>query len=498
MGEIDELLANARAFAERRQVLAAGVCVAIATALFLPGRDVLDRANWGLGYLAIVVIVAGTTGTRGAIAGALLAFAAWDVFFLPPYFSAIPTHLGDWLLLATFLGVGLALALRTAQWRSRETDVRARELDAEALSRLAVELPGAEDVRAMGELLLDVLCERTGADRGAVFVAEEGRPLVVATVGEASADKHVHHMLMMRAPSDVDLGDALLLPLPGERTTLGAVLLGRTGVPFDAHERRILRSASSLAAAWLSQAGLRAEAVQAAALLEADRLKSVFVSSVSHQLKTPLASALATTTGLLEPGADLRERRVREELAAVTQDLERLGASIRDLLDLAALESDSWRPHAEPCEIGDVVGSMLAVLGRQRERVRIEVPERLPYVRGDFGQLVRAIGNVVENALAYSPEGAPVVLRVRLDGDELRLVVDDAGPGIPEAEREAVFRKFYRCEGRQHPSTSTGLGLAIAHQIVGAHDGRLLVENSPAGGARFVFALPIDWSGEAV
>jgi two-component system, OmpR family, sensor histidine kinase KdpD len=261
---------------------------------------------------------------------------------------------------------------------------------------------------------------------------------------------------------------------------------------MTADDGRLLAAVSNLAAASLERQRLEADAAHTEALREADRLKSTLVSSVSHELKTPLAAATARVTGLVEVGEGCDATRVRQELLAVAEDLSRLNDSIGDLLDLSRLESDAWQPRFEPHDVRDILGTVLARLPvGQRERVHFDLAEDLPDVRADHAQLARALSNLLENALVYSPADAEVKVGARPDGATIRLWVEDAGPGVPDAEKARVFEKFYRGAAAASAPSGTGLGLAIAREIVRTHEGTLRVEDADPHGARFILTIPI-------
>ena len=225
---------------------------------------------------------------------------------------------------------------------------------------------------------------------------------------------------------------------------------------------------------------------------QSDRFKTTLVSSVSHELKTPLAAATARVTGLIEEGGGCDSVRVREELTAVSEDLDRLNDSIGDLLDTSRLESDAWQPRFEEHDVRDILGTVLARLSSlQRERVQFDLAENLPDVRVDFTQLARALSNVVENALAYSPPQSTVSVGARSNGTAVELWIADTGPGVSDAEKLSVFDKFYRGAASASAPGGTGLGLAIAREIVRTHRGTLRVEDELPNGARFVLTIPI-------
>jgi len=221
-------------------------------------------------------------------------------------------------------------------------------------------------------------------------------------------------------------------------------------------------------------------------------LKSTIISSVSHELKTPLAAAIARVTALLEEGEGCDAAQVREEMAAIAEDLSRLNTAIVDLLDVSRLESDAWKPQPELYEIAEILGTVSSKLSAEnRARVDFDIPESVPYVFVDFSQIARALANIVENALLYSPAVERVRVSVSSDAEDVVVAVEDRGPGIADQEKELVFGKFYRGAASAAVPSGTGLGLAIAKEIVESQGGRILVEDAEPTGARFVVSLPV-------
>ncbi len=239
---------------------------------------------------------------------------------------------------------------------------------------------------------------------------------------------------------------------------------------------------------------LQAASSQAEALREADRLKSAFISSVSHELKTPLASVTAMVTGLLEDDMEWEAENVRRELESVDRDLERLNDSIGSLLDVSRLEANAWLPERDWYEFGEILGTALSrIPERQRSRISLSVPDDLPPIRVDFAQWARVLENLMENALTYSGPGEPPVrVGASIVAGELRMWVEDAGPGISPEEKPRIFEKFYRGESAEIAPSGTGLGLAISREIVRFHGGQVFVEDVHPHGARFVVALPLE------
>ncbi len=231
---------------------------------------------------------------------------------------------------------------------------------------------------------------------------------------------------------------------------------------------------------------LRAELARAEAEREADELKSSLLSSVSHELKTPLAALTATVSNLLESDTTWDERATRAELEAIVSDITRLNNGVTSLLDLSRLEARAWQPHRDWYDLSEIFDVALDRLPPgERHRVRLVVAPDLPPLRIDFEQWTRVLQGLMENALVYAPDG-----EVRV-GAEVRGGAASVWVEVPREERDAVFEKFYRGrEARATVPSGTGLGLAIAREIVAAHGGAISLESAASGGARFVISLP--------
>jgi two-component system sensor histidine kinase KdpD len=238
---------------------------------------------------------------------------------------------------------------------------------------------------------------------------------------------------------------------------------------------------------------LRDDLARAEAEREADVLKSSLLSSVSHELKTPLAALTATVSNLLESDTTWDERATRAELEAIVADITRLNNAITSLLDLSRLEARTWNPHPDWYELEEILDVALDRLPpSERERVRLLLSPDVPPLHIDFEQWVRVLQGLVENALLYGA-GGEVRVGADLDRGEVTVWVEDDGPGVPPEERAHVFEKFFRGkEARARVPAGTGLGLAIAREIVVAHGGTVDLGTSASGGARFSIHLPAE------
>jgi two-component system sensor histidine kinase KdpD len=498
----------------------AAVAVAAETALLLPFRSSLYPAQAMLLFVPLIIVVGRFAGLRASAAAAILAFLAADFVFVPPYFHLSVTASGDWVTLLIFLLVALSVGLQTSTIRQRERAAVQREREITLLSRLSSTLVSEDSVDEMAGFIVGEVVSVLGTERAAVYVrAPGGGTALLAQGGAMSAsvdERALADWVMLNdkaiglpqtrdpsiGPHPVSVSadevlpgitaEGVFLPLQtGE--SLEGVLFARPLAGSEASTQAVRRlvAVANLAAAFLERRRLEEEAARTAALRESDRLKATFVSSVSHELKTPLAAVTARITGLLEEGEDCSAGRVREELEAAAEDLSRLDSSIGDLVDVSRLESDAWRPQPELWDVGELLGTVASRIPvASRPRVRFEVAEGLPQVRVDFRQIVRAVSTMIDNAIAYAHGTAPVVVGARAQGSDLLVWVEDRGPGVTDDEKQRVFEKFYRGTASAAAPSGTGLGLTIAREIARAHGGHVWVEDAAPHGARFVLSLP--------
>ncbi len=498
--------------------LLAFAAVGLASVVFFPLRQYVSAPVVMLLFVPIIVTIARVSGTRASATAAVLAFLFLDLIYIPPYYRLTIESLPEWIGLIVFLAVALISGQQTGRLRDREQAAVRRQSELELLNRLSFRLASEESLQATTEYIAEQVAEVAAARRVALYASEPGtEPRLVACAGPggpASEELRFVEWVLSSgkaiisaglvggseahavgvAPTDAIAGveaDATYLPLATADGFEGVLVAAREESEFSAEDLRLLVSIGNLTAAAYERARLASDAAHTQALLEADRLKSTLVSSVSHELKTPLAAAIARVTGLVdEPEAPAQ--RVREELSIVAKDLGRLDESIGDLLDLSRLESDAWRPRLVAEDIGDVLGTALSRLPRSStDRIQFDLHSDLPPVRADFAQLARAFVNLLENALFYSPADSTITVTGALDGDYVSIAIEDRGPGVPDAEKPRIFEKFFRGAASASAPGGTGLGLAIASEIARSHGGTLMVEDAVPFGARFVMSLPV-------
>jgi len=253
-------------------------------------------------------------------------------------------------------------------------------------------------------------------------------------------------------------------------------------------DREVLRAFTGQVALAVQQRELRADAERAAGLAEANELRTALLAAVSHDLRTPLSSIKASVSSLLQRDVDFTPSATRELLETIDEGADRLNHLIGNLLDMSRLQTGALQLVMRDVGLEEVLPVALAGL-TQAERVEVDVEETLPRVRADAALLERAIANVVENAIAWSPPGMSVRVEACVAQQRVDLHVVDRGPGIPPAQREDVFRPFQRLGDRSNGS-GVGLGLAVARGFVEAMGGELMVDDTPGGGVTMVISLP--------
>jgi two-component system, OmpR family, sensor histidine kinase KdpD len=232
--------------------------------------------------------------------------------------------------------------------------------------------------------------------------------------------------------------------------------------------------------------------------IETDRLRSALLTSISHDLKTPLAAVLAAAGTLRDLSSALSDAEKADLLATVIDESERLNRFIANLLDMTRLESGAIVPNTAPHDLGEIVGTALRRAGRilARHRVELELASELPMLDVDAVLFEQVLFNLLDNAAKYSPEGTTIRVRSWRDGGSVCLQILDEGEGIPPADLEHIFDKFYRAEKGDQVRAGTGLGLAISRGFIEAMHGTITAANrTDRSGAVFAVRLPIPPAG---
>jgi two-component system sensor histidine kinase KdpD len=461
-------------------------------------------------YLLGVAYVAMRHGRGPSVLTSILSVACFDFFFVPPHLTFAVSDTQYVVTFAIMLLVGLLISTLASRVREQTEATRLRERRTAilyAVSRDLAATRAADDIaRAAARHVADV----ASAPSAVLLPRADGRLVPLAAAGAVFTldprDEGVARWVLehgrMAGPGTGTLpgAGALYLPLIGTRATL-AVLGVRADAPagFSPDQVHLLEAVARQTAAALERAQLAEEAQRAQLDVETERLRNSLLSSVSHDLRTPLAAITGAASTLLDDVRGMSAETRLELTEMIYEEADRLNRLVRNLLDMTRLQSGAVRVAKEWHPLEEIVGAALSRLATRLHgrSVSTHLSDDLPLVPLDGILIEQVLVNLIENALKYSPLESPIdVSAARVDRDVV-VAIADRGPGLPVGEEERVFDKFHRVESRGRPG-GVGLGLTLCRGIVTAHGGRIWAENRPEGGAVFRFTLPLEGTPPSV
>ncbi len=480
-------------------VLVVGVCTVLSWAM----SPFFAAPNLVMVFLLGVAFVA-TRYERGvAILASFLSVASFDFFFVPPYMTFAVADTQYVLTFAMMLVVALLVSNLASRVREQTESARDREKRTAilyALSRDLAAIRGSEDIaQASARHAADIMSVPAAVllprpDGRLVPMTAAGSAFTLEPRDEGVARWVLEHGRMAGLGTDTLPGaGALFLPMTGTQGPL-AVLGVRPQGPegFSTEQVHLFEALASQTAAALERARLANETQKAQVDVETERLRNALLSSVSHDLRTPLAAITGAASSLMDDDDAVDPAARRELTATIFEEADRLNRLVRNLLDMTRLQSGAIHVAREWHPLEEIVGSALNRLeSRLASRpVATRIPEDLPLVALDGILIEQVLVNLVENAIKYTPSSTPVEISAWRSDGEVTVEVADRGPGVPPGEEERVFEKFHRVETQERQG-GVGLGLTVCRGIVGAHGGRIWAANREGGGASFRFTLPL-------
>ncbi|HVZ36825.1 MAG TPA: DUF4118 domain-containing protein, partial [Polyangiaceae bacterium] len=509
-----------------------GISLVLVAGVTLFGRVAfsgLELANIAMIYLATVVISALWLGRGPALLAAVVGVGLFDFFFVPPHLTFSVTDVQYVLTFGVMLAVGLIVGTLAARSREQTSEARQREQRTAALYALSRELAAAQDVREVAAVAVRHAHDMFAADAilAAPIKAKAGTLDVLAFAGEPDwfderergvAQWAIEHVKAAGVGTgNLPASAGRYVPLVGTSGKVGLLALRPVGSSHAPSEAFILDPAALLLLeAFASQIASALERVtlsesQQAARFEAERerLRSALLSSVSHDLRTPLASITGAASTLEQAASATPQEASSLDpatraalLRTIVSESTRLNDIIANLIFATRLESGAVVLKREWTTLEEIVGVGLA---RHRAELasrpfRVQLPSDLPMIRVDNAMMPQVISNLMENALRYTPAGTPVAISAWTTDTQLVVKVSDEGAGLAEDEAAKVFQRFYRGRASKTSATSTlsgastgmGLGLTICEGIIRAHGGRIWAEQNIPRGVAFMFSLPIE------
>ncbi|NSX06367.1 sensor histidine kinase [Cupriavidus gilardii] len=500
--------------AGRRDYLWAVLWCAGASALSALATPWFDVVNIAMLFLAAVMGVALRHGRGPAALASVLSVAAFDFFFVPPRLSFAVTDVQYLLTFVVLLSVGLVIGQLTAGLREQAQLAVRRETDARTLYELARELSSAltlDQIVPIGSRFL-----RAAFDANSAFflTSPDGKLLPPVTdPGQQDTAARTDSIDRVLAQWVFDHGQpagtgthtlpgstVLYLPLKAPMRTRGVLAVEPTAWRAFAQPalRRQVDAFCTLIAIAIERLHYVEVAQQALLSMESERLRSSLLAAVSHDLRTPLTSLIGMAETLRRTEPPLAPP-VADTAAAMLEQAQRMRTMVVNLLDMARLQSHDVRMNRAWQSVEELVGSSLAAMREALSRHHIVVADLsgVPLVECDAVLIERVLCNLLENAGKYAPAGTTIRLSAEARDNEIRIIVEDEGPGVPAGKERQIFEKFTRGQ-RESATTGVGLGLAVCEAITHAHGGHIWVEPALSTerqalhgpGARFVVALP--------
>jgi two-component system, OmpR family, sensor histidine kinase KdpD len=432
-------------------------------------RGSLNLTSDVLVFLAGVIAVALVGGFIPAVLAAVAGSLLLNYYFTPPLYKFTIAQANNALALLIFVAVGLVVSsvVDTAARRTKQASRSGAESELLATTAGSV-------LRGQGALsaVLDRVREAFGMESVTLL---ERQPGAGAWALAGVSGEHSPVARPEDADVEIPVGDNLVLALRGR--------------PLPATDRRVLGAFAAYAAAALEQGRLTAAAEAARPIAEADRVRTALLAAVSHDLRTPLASAKAAVTSLRSSDIEWDAEDHDELLATADESLDKLAHLVDNLLDMSRLQAGALAVFPRPADLSEIVARSLDDLGPAARIVTVDIPDELPEVAVDPGILERVIANLTANALRYSPAGVPPALTGSALRDRVELRIIDRGPGIPEDHRDHMFVPFQRL-GDTDNTTGVGLGLALSRGLTEAMGGTLEPDETPGGGLTMTLSLP--------
>ena len=462
------------------------------TLLTAPLRDVLDLSNVALLYVLAVVLTGVRYGRGVAIFAALFGSLVFAYVFVPPHFSLAITEVQYLLSAVIMLVVALLVGHVTANLRRHTEVVEAQASRNKALYEFARQLTATRSSEAVIDTSLRFL-ERSFAARQVHFVEPEHFDSAANALADIALIKaSLERKQLLTRPTDVPAIVVAVLPLLPAESGHGVICLQVDGSQLETQaQRELLETVGSLVAVALERTHY-AEVAQAAELRHAgESLRNTILSSLSHDIRTPL-TALVGTADTLMLATTLSPEKQHALLYGLREQAQSINQFVNNLLDMARLQSGNVELNLAWQPIEEVVGATLQQVKSiaDTREIGLAIAPGLPPVMIDAVLVERALWNLLENAIKYSPGDSPVELNIRQLGEEIDIVVCDRGEGLPTEDVEALFGLFQR--GHAESSIpGAGLGLAIVKGIAEAHQGRLSATRREGGGSCFHITLPL-------
>jgi two-component system sensor histidine kinase KdpD len=497
---------------DAKPYIAALAVVALALGAATLLRPIFGIENVDLMFLTAVVGVAVRFGLWPSLLASVVASLSYNFFFLPPVYTLTITDPTNVAAFFFFMLIAILVSNVAARVRTQAVSAFGRVRTTESLYAFSRKLAGTaalDDVLWASAyqiaLMLKVRVVLLLPEQGVITVKAGYPPEDELDKADLAAANWAwsNDRPAGRGSETLPGAKRLFLPMRTGRGPIGVIGIDddRTGPLLTPDQRRLLDALVDQSALAIERVQLVEDMDRAERNVESDRLRQALLTSISHDLKTPLASVLGAASTLRDLSSKLSEAEKADLLGTVIDESERLNRFIANLLDMTKLESGAVVPNATLQDLAEIVGSALRRAGKilSRHRVALDLAPNLPMLELDAVLFEQVLFNLLDNAAKYAPDDTTITIRAIRDADSVSLQVTDEGAGIPPADLEQVFDKFYRANKGDHVRAGTGLGLAISRGFVEAMHGTISATNrADRSGAVLTIRLPIPPASEAL
>lgn len=487
------------------QYLYALLIIAFVTTVHLFLFDTFEWIEYqsvGLTELLAVLLIAVYLGRGPALLAAAVSAISWNFLFIEPRFTFTVAYVEDVILLVLYFAIALFAGNLTARVRAQERWARYSAERTSALYTLAHESATAVNMDDVLKTAVTQISRAFDAE-SAILLAEDSQlslqPHSCSTLTLDDKEYSVarwsyeHGKPAGRFTDTLSQADAQYHPLHTPTRIVGVVgIRTRQGERLTFDQETLLETFMSQIALVIEREILDEASEQSAMLRESERLYTALLNSISHELRTPIATIKGASSSLLDPATGVNEG-ARVALAKdIQSSADRLNRLVENLLDMSRLESGRLQLKREWCDLSDLIGVAVQRVSycASTHPIDLQIAPSLPLVQLDFVLMEQVVVNLLDNACNYTPSGTAITITAQVKGQQVEITVSDNGPGIPQDLIERVFEKFYRLPGTA--TGGTGLGLSISRGLVEAHGGNLNAENMPTGGAKFTLRLPLN------
>jgi two-component system sensor histidine kinase KdpD len=494
--------------------LAVLVALAIATGLVALIESALGIDNASAVFLLAVSVIALWFGTIPAVATAIGAFLAYNFLFVEPRYTLTVSRAEELLTLVLLLFVGVVISRLAGLQRTREQESSRREREARALFGISRELATAHRLeaalpRVLERLIAEAQLRRAWIGIGPTVLQE--RTIADTSAGAEQPAAALHFLLQRDREEGAASWTRIRPEGSGHRPARSGALyrvelrtldqgIGslwcdrdpRLGEPELEQTRLIAATADQVAQA-VGRERLAAAAADAEVARRSEEVRSALLDSVSHDLRTPLATIRATAGSIADPSIAMTDEERREAARSIDVEAERLNRLVSDLLDMSRIQAGQLVPDLDVYPLADLVEPVIERMRGQLEPhpLTVALPPDLPSIRADATFVAQAVANLLDNATTHAPATAPIGVSAATRDGVVELTVEDGGPGVPADALNDVFDRFYRGEMRRTSRRGIGLGLSVVRGLVEAMGGRVRAAASPLGGLAVTLELPI-------